>query len=415
MKRVFILLLFCLLPLFAEGSKVSLGIDVFFSHPIQKRLNQKKIGLLSNAASLNGSLEPSYEAVKRGEGAHGYTLTVLFTPEHGLKAAIPAEHENKTVDSYQGIPVYSLHRFEKKTIKPIIESLDFIVCDLQDIGSRSYTYATTLFHLMEIAAECQKPIIVLDRPNPINGLVVDGPLLQHRWRSMVGYVNVPYCHGMTLGELALFFNEEYHVGASLTIIPMEGWKRSMTFHETGLPWIPSSPNIPESTTPLYYPMTGILGELHCVNIGVGQPLPFRIVTAPWIDAKRFSTHLNAQKFPGVRFIPYHTEPKTGTFAGKECAGVLIVVTDHKKYKPVSTQYLIIGILKSLYPKEFQQAVNASLHRKEMFCKVNGTDEVYTIMTENKYIVWKLKGLHEKERQKFSALRKKYLLPSYPTR
>ena len=255
-------------------------------------------------------------------------------------------------------------------------------------------------------------VIVLDRPNPINGLTVDGPILEERWRSIVGYINVPYCHGMTVGELARFFNGEYRIGCNLKVIPMRGWKRNMRFQDTDLTWIPTSPNIPEASTPFYYPTTGILGELQIVNIGVGYTLPFKVVGAPWIDAQEFAKKLNAQKFPGVIFKPFYYQPFYGRFAKEECEGIMIVITDHHTYLPVSTQYLIIGILKSLYPKHFREAIAKSQNRRDMFNKVNGTAKVYEIMTKEPFVVWKLKALHENERNRFLSTRKKYLIPTY---
>jgi len=217
---------------------------------------------------------------------------------------------------------------------------------------------------------------------------------------------------MTVGELAQFFNGEYQVGCQLTVIPMENWKREMSFADTGLLWIPTSPHIPEASTALYYPVTGLLGELSLVNIGIGYTLPFKVVGAPWIDAKQFAAALNAQKFPGVYFEPFHFKPFFGKFVQEECHGVLVAITNPLCYKPVSTQYLIIGVLKGLYPAKFAAAIAHSRGRKEMFCKVTGTDEIYRVMTEETNIVWKLRAFDEKERNEFLLKRKKYLIPDY---
>jgi uncharacterized protein YbbC (DUF1343 family) len=294
----------------------------------------------------------------------------------------------------------------------MLKNIDLLIYDIQDIGSRSYTYIATLFYVMEEAAKANIEVIVLDRPNPINGLVIDGPMLNEGLRSIVGYINVPYCHGMTIAELAQFFNGEYKIGCKLTVIKMKGWSRSMSFLDTGLPWIPTSPNIPEAATPLYYPMTGLLGELKIVNIGVGYTLPFKLIGAPWINAKKFTEKLNEQKFPGVYFEPFYYKPFFGRFKEKECQGCLLIVTNPLIYKPVSTQYLIIGMLKGLYPEKFQEGIESSKDRKAMFNKVNGTQEIYQIMTEENNIVWKLRSFQEKERSDFANLRKKYLIAEY---
>jgi len=172
----------------------------------------------------------------------------------------------------------------------------------------------------------------------------------------LGYINVPYCHGMTVGELARFFNEEYKIRCNLHVIPMKGWKRHMTYQNTGLAWIPTSPYIPEPDTPFFYASTGILGSLGIVNIGIGYTLPFKVVGAPWIDADDFAAKLNAQKLPGVKFLPFHYQPYYGKFKGKHCEGVQIIITDPHRYRPLAVQYMLIGLLKSLYPSIFRESL-----------------------------------------------------------
>ena len=181
----------------------------------------------------------------------------------------------------------------------------------------------------------------------------------------------------TIGELAHFFNGEYNIGCMLKVIPMKGWKRAMSFKETGLTWIPTSPHIPEADTPLFYASTGILGEIDIVNIGVGYTLPFKIVGAPWIDADLFAEKLNGQKLPGVHFFPFHYRPFYGSLKGKDCHGVLIRVTDMRKYQPLSVQYLLMGMLKSLYPAQTKvslEKVDGS--KKRLFNLANGNDEIF---------------------------------------
>jgi len=216
---------------------------------------------------------------------------------------------------------------------------------------------------------------------------------------------------MTIGELAKLFNQEYKIGCQLTIIPMSGWQRKMTFAETGLPWVPTSPNIPEATTPMYYPMTGILGELQLTNIGIGYTLPFKLVGAPWINAQQFASKLSDQKLPGVSFQPFYYKPYYGKFSKEELEGILIVVHDPKKFKPVSTQYMVIGLLKSLYPKEFKNALAKSQKNRELFNKVNGTDRAFKMLETNPYPGWSLRELDQRERQNFMAVRARYLI--YP--
>lgn len=397
--------------LVAKEACISLGIDLLSEGVGLHKLKGKRVGLLTNHTAISRTHESTVDVIKRLSKLHGFSLAALFAPEHGFQGAI---HANELVEDGKEntIPIHSLFGKEKRPTEAMLQGIDLIIYDIQEIGSRSYTYITTLCYMMEEAAKRKIPVIVLDRPNPINGKTIDGPMLEDKWRSIVSYINVPYCHGMTPGELAKFFNSEYKIGCELTVIPMRGWNRKMSFTETGLIWIPTSPHIPEATSPLYYPLTGILGELSIVNIGVGYTLPFKVVGAPWIEAQPFAEALNKQKFPGVHFEPFHFKPFYGKFAHKECHGVLITVLDPLSYKPVATQYLIIGILKSLYPQAFKEALEHSRGRREMFSKVNGTGEIYRIMAEESNIVWKLRAFQEEERVKFASLRKKYLMPEY---
>ncbi len=337
-------------------------------------------------------------------------VTALFGPEHGIAGEAHAE-ESVVHSKWAHLPVYSLHGATRRPTQQMLKEIDVLIYDIQCVGARSYTYPSTLFYAMEEAAKRGIEVIVLDRPNPINGVTIDGPMLDERFRSFIGYVNVPYCHGMTVGELARYFNAEYSVGCKLTVIPMEGWKRTMSYRDTGLPWIPPSPYIPEEDTPFFYPATGILGQLRILNIGIGYTLPFKIAGAPWIDAKKFADTLNSQKLPGVCFLPFHFKPFYGLYKGQNCQGVLIRVLDPLKYRPLSVQYLILGILKSLYPKQFKERL-AETKEKEFFHKANGTDEIFRILAEEKYPAWKLIEYQKDEREAFRQKRKAYLLSDY---
>lgn len=409
-----IFFIFCLLcSVIAEASpRVKLGVDVLMEEEYVHFLKGKKIGLITNHTGINSHFQSTADTLKAHAAEQGYTLTALFAPEHGINGAAFAAQSVKTTKDHDGVPIYSLYGQTERPTEEMLTHVNLLIYDIQDIGTRSYTYMTTMFYAMEEAAKRHIPFIVLDRPNPINGTTLDGPVLEEKWRSSIGYLNVPYCHGMTAGELARYFNGEYHVGCTLEVIPMRGWKRTMTFKDTGLPWVPTSPYIPEADTVFFYPTTGILGELHLINSGIGYTLPFKLVGAPWIDAKRFSQHLNAQHFPGVHFEPFYYCPMYGRYAKEDCQGVLIIVTDHKRYKPVSTQYLLIGMLKSLYPDNFQEAITTAKKRKDTLCKLNGTEEFYHLLVEEKNIVWKLCALHQKEREAFGKRRLRYLIQDY---
>lgn len=384
-------------------AKVQPGLEVFFQEKHHEKLEGKKIGLITNHTGVDSQMRSNI-----GLFQENLQLSALFSPEHGIHGQHYA-WESVADSAKEKVPIYSLHGETRRAKPEMLKGLDVIVYDIQCTGVRAYTYPTTLFYMMEEAAKAGLEVIVLDRPNPINGLIVDGPMLEEKWRSFIGYINVPYCHGMTIGELARFFNEEYKIGCKLQVVPMKGWNRAMSYRDTGLTWIPPSPNIPEPDTPIFCPATGILGELQLLNIGVGFTMPFKVVGAPWIDANRFAEKLNGQKLPGVRFQPFHFRPFWGLYKGLDCQGVLIQVTDLKLYKPVSVQYLLLGMVKSLYPQEFAKRVALSGSRKDLFCKANGTDQVLNILTQEKYATWKLLEFHRAERTAFLEKRKKYLL------
>jgi uncharacterized protein YbbC (DUF1343 family) len=235
-------------------------------------------------------------------------------------------------------------------------------------------------------------------------------MLDDSSRSFLGYINVPYCHGMTIGELAWFFNQEYQVKCKLKVIPMKGWKRDMTYQETGLVWIPTSPQIPEADTPFFYPATGLLGELQLVSIGIGYTLPFKVVGAPWIEAKGFVKALNDQNLKGVKFLPFHFKPYFGPYKNEECHGVRLVITDPKHFRPASVAYIIMGVLKSLYPKEvLQRLKNLPVKKRALFCKANGNTVIWDLLLKEKYAGWKMVSVDKEERKAFLEKRQKYLL------
>lgn len=392
------------------GAQVDVGIDVLLKESkFKNKIIGKKIGIITNHTAINRNFKSTIELIKADKGIK---IVALFAPEHGLNGESHAEKEVRDSFADDGLPIYSLHGVTRRPTDEMLKGIDLLLFDMQDIGSRSYTYISTLFFVMEEAAKKKIPVIVADRPNPIGGHIVDGLLLDPKLKSFVGYVNVPYCHGMTIGELAEYFNKEYQVGCDLLVVPMKGWKRSMRFADTGLPWIPTSPQIPEMDTPFYYPATGLLGELQIVNTGIGYTLPFKVVGAPWIDAKEFANKLNSVKMPGVYFQPFYYCPFFGSFKNKECEGIKIMITDYRQYAPVCVQYLLIGMLKSMYPKQFDKALKKMEKRQEMFNKVNGSEEVLELIFKEKYPFYALKKLCQRDREKFIPMREKYLFSQY---
>ncbi len=407
MKSLSIYFLFLPFILFAN---VKTGLDVYFEEGLYKELKGKNIGILTNHTGIDKNMKSTIDNFK--EHALDYKISAIFSPEHGIDGKEHAFESISDTKDKDKIPIYSLHGKTRRPTKAMLKNIDTMVYDIQCIGTRSYTYIATLCYMMEEAAKNKIQVVVLDRPNPINGLIVDGPMLDEKFRSFIGYINVPYCHGMTIGELASFFNKEYKIGCDLKVVAMKGWKRKMSFKDTGLHWIPPSPHIPEADTPIYYPSTGILGELKVLNIGVGYTMPFKIVGAPWIDAELFALKLNEQKLPGVIFKPFHFKPFYGLYKNENCHGAMIVITDYDQYRPLAVQYLILGMLKSIYPKEFLKRLDSNASSKELFCKANGTDEIYNILKNERYAAWKMIEFQKKEREDFLKIRKNYLISDY---
>jgi uncharacterized protein YbbC (DUF1343 family) len=401
------LLLFLIGVSVCEG-KVQLGVDVFFNEKHFEKYKEKKIALLTNHTGVDSKMRSTINLLK-----DNLNLVALFSPEHGINGNHYASEFVKNKKNKSEITIYSLHGSTKRPTEQMLKDIDVIFYDIQGIGVRSYTYETSLFYIMEEAKKNNIEVVVFDRPNPLSGQIVDGMMLDEDKRSFLGYINVAYCHGMTIAELAKFFNSEYKINCKLTVIPMKGWKREMSYKETKLSWVPPSPHIPEPDTAFFSSATGILGELSIVSIGIGYTLPFKIVGAPWIDEKKLSGLLNQQKLAGVNFVPFHFKPFYGLYKNENCNGIMIVITDKKTYKPVSSGYLIMGILKSLYPEKFLKKLKSSSKtQKNLFSLVNGTDQVFDLLEKEKYVAWKLIELHKEKRKNFLEIRKKYLIEEY---
>lgn len=402
MRAFLLLIITTTLPLCAD---VEVGLELFFKNGHHLAYKDKRVGLITNQTAVTRDLKTAVDLFKESSE---FKLTSLFAPEHGLHGSAYAAE--KIAHQSGEIPVHSLHGETRRPTEKMLKNLDLLVFDIQEVGCRSYTFASTLFYVMEEAAKRNIPVLVLDRPNPMGGIIVDGPMMKEELRSFIGYLNVPYCHGMTIGELARFFNEEYKVGCKLQVIAMEGWKRTMSFSDTGLPWVPTSPYIPEADTPFYYASTGILGMLELVNIGIGYTMPFKIVGAPWIRAKNFAKKLNDQNLPGVKFLPFYFRPFYGPYKGKDCQGVRIVITGKTEYRPLAVQSLLIGMLKTLYPKQVgTRLASLSAAKKKSFCQVCGNEEMLQLLLHDKYIAWKLIPFQQQERDAFQKTREKYLL------
>jgi uncharacterized protein YbbC (DUF1343 family) len=262
------------------------------------------------------------------------------------------EKVSNTVDPKTGLKVFSLYGPTTRPTDEMMEGVDTIVYDIQDVGARFYTYITTLGYCMEAAARHKARMVVLDRPNPITGLIVDGPLADQDSLGFTAYMPMPVAHGMTVGELASMYNHEMHIGCDLSVVRLEGWKRTMWYDETGLTWVNPSPNMRNLTQALLYPGVCLL-EAANVSVGRGTDQPFETFGAPWIDGRKLAGALNGADLPGLRFVPIEFTPASSKFKGQTCQGVYILVTDRSGVEPVRAGLVMAWTLKSLFGEKFQ--------------------------------------------------------------
>jgi uncharacterized protein YbbC (DUF1343 family) len=330
----------------ATGSVLT-GIDVLERDGF-KLLQGHRVGLVTHAAGRDRRGVSTIDVLR---AAPGVTLVALFSPEHGLRS-----EEDRPVrdgkDDRSGLPVHSLYGERTRPTEAQLAGIDTLVYDLQDAGARFYTYATTLGYLLETAAAHHLRLVVLDRPNPIGGLRVEGPLLDASRTSFTGYHPIPIRHGMTLGELARLFNQERNLGADLHVVPMEGWRRGDTFDRTGIVWHNPSPNLRSLTEALLYPGIALLESTN-VSVGRGTGKPFERVGAPWIQGAKLAAALTSAGLPGVRFTPTSFTPEASTFAKKPCEGVEIQLVDSKAFDPIRTGLTLARALLTLYTADFQ--------------------------------------------------------------
>ncbi|HEY65308.1 MAG TPA: DUF1343 domain-containing protein [Caldilineae bacterium] len=330
------------------------GVDVLLKERLDL-LRGRRVALLTNPSGVAASLESTLEIFY----AHpDINLVALFSPEHGLYgAAADAASIPSGVDPYTGLPVHSLYGETRYPTREMLEDIDCIVVDLQDVGVRFYTYLWTMTYVMEAAAEAGLPVIILDRPNPLGGRRVEGPMLEPGFDSFVGRWPIPLRHGMTLGELARYFNGTRDMGVDLTVVPMRGWRRGLWWHQTGLAWVPPSPGMPSLNAVWAYPGTCFLEGTN-LSEGRGTALPFQITGAPWVDGEGGPTAwdlartLNELGLPGVRFRPTRFTPCAGKWADQPCAGIQVHVLDLDRYKPIQAGLHIIATVRKMYPERF---------------------------------------------------------------
>jgi uncharacterized protein YbbC (DUF1343 family) len=314
------------------------------------RLRGQRVGIVCNHASVDHGL---INIVDRLTALPDVTLAAIFGPQHGFRSdvqdnMIETPHVN---DAVRRVPIYSLYSETREPTEEMLRGLDVLVIDLQDIGARIYTYIYTMANCLRACGRHGVPVIVCDRPNPIGGIEVEGNTLVPGFESFVGLFPIPMRHGMTIGELAMFFNQQFALNAQLQVVAMEGWRREMYFDDADVPWVMPSPNMPTLDTAIVYPGT-VLFEGVMLSEGRGTTRPFELVGAPWIPAERFAHEMNALGLPGVFFRPAVFEPTFQKYAKQACAGCQIHVLDRRAFKPVSTGAALIAMFRKFDSEKF---------------------------------------------------------------
>jgi len=358
----------------------------------------RRVGLVTNQTGIDLQGRRTVDVL-----AHvpGIELKAIFSPEHGATGALDTTEIGNTKDQATGIPVYSVYGATSALRHPpmdVVKGLDAIVFDIQDAGVRFYTYETTLGYFLEAAKSANIELVVLDRPNPITGSYVQGPVSDAGIETFVNYYGVPVRHGMTLGELAKFFNTEKGINASLKVVPMEGWQRGDWFDSTGLTWIGPSPNLRSVTEASLYPGVAMVEGTN-VSVGRGTDTPFELLGAPWIDARQFSAYLNARNLAGVRFVPVRFTPASSNYANEACPGVNIILTDRNALDAPELGMELASALLRLYPNDYKVArMNELIIHKASFEALMRGEDPRRIADE-----WR------DDLERFIHVRKKYLI------
>ena len=352
------------------------GIEVLRDRGFEG-LKGKRVGLITNPTGVDNNLRSTIDILHE---APGVTLVGLYAPEHGVRGDVHAgDHVDNMTDPATGVTVYSIYGKNRKPTAEMLKDVDVLVYDIQDIGCRSYTFISTMGLAMEACAELDKEFMVLDRPNPVGGNKVEGNLVEDSCISFVSQFAIPYLYGLTPGELAMYLNDKGMIGdkkVKLTVVPMDGWHRNMTFAQTGMPWVLPSPHIPNPEAAVLYPVSGILGELGYVNIGVGYTMPFKLFCAPWTNAEELARRLNGLALPGVMFRPIHIKPFYSVYKGENIQGVEVYVTDAEAAPLSLIQFYVMQEMADMNPDKatFKEG-NADPGRFNMFDKVSGSKEI----------------------------------------
>jgi uncharacterized protein YbbC (DUF1343 family) len=362
-------------------------------------VRDRRVGLITNHTGVTREGQHAVDYLRAG----GVNLVALFGPEHGVRGDVEAglriEHGR---DPESGIPVYSLYGQTQRPTPEMLRDVEVLLFDIQDIGARPYTYIYTMALGMEAARENGIPFLVLDRPNPINGVVIEGNLLDTAFATFVGMYPIPIRHGMTAGELAQLFNQEFGIGADLTVVPVRGWRREMWGDQTGQPWINPSPNIRRLEAAIHYPGT-VFFEGTNLSTGRGSEMPFEQIGAPWLRADEIVHRMNALQLAGLRFERVDFTPRDpgdGKFADEPVRGVRLIVTDREAYRPVTASLLLISAIRQLHPAEFAWRV-------AHFDRLAGTDALRLAIEHDR--LTELLREWEREAEQFREFREPFLL------
>jgi uncharacterized protein YbbC (DUF1343 family)/CubicO group peptidase (beta-lactamase class C family) len=378
-----------------RNGQVLTGLDVLAEQKFAP-LQGKKIGIITNHTGMDRDGRRNVDLMKQA----GVNLVSIFSPEHGMQGKLDIENVEDTRDEATGVKVWSLYRPERRKLPPeLAKGLEAVVFDIQDIGSRFYTYSCTLLYAMETAAQLKVPFYVLDRPNPITGSGVDGPSLDKDLQTFVGCYDMPIRHGLTFGELATMANAERKMGVDLQVVKMKGWQRGDWFDTLNLTWINQSPNMRSLTAALLYTGVGMLELQKTYSVGRGTDSPFEQIGADWINGRQLSAYLNTRFIPGVRTYPTQLEPTSSNFAGKKIGGVRFVITDREAFIPARLGLEIAAALLKLYPGKVDLEVNAKLIGSRAVIEALRKGEDPRLIFDRT----------EAEKEKYLARRARYLL------
>ena len=409
MKKIIVAAVAAMMAVCASAH-VKPGIEVLRDQDF-RGLKGKRVGLITNPTGVDNNLKSTIDILHEAEGVE---LVGLYAPEHGVRGDVHAgDHVDNFVDPATGVTVYSIYGKNRKPTPEMLKDVDVLIYDIQDNGCRSFTFISTMGLAMEACAELGKEFMVLDRPNPVGGNKVEGNLTEDDCISFVSQFKIPYLYGLTPGELATMLNEEGMLEGgkkvNLTVVPMDGYKRNMTFSDTQMPWVLPSPHIPNPEAAIMYPVSGILGELGYMNIGVGYTMPFKLFCAQWIDAEELSRRMNALNLPGMMFRPIHIKPFYSVGKGENLAGVEVYVTD-KDVAPLSlTQFYVMQELADMYPdKAVFKEGNADPKRFSMFDKVSGSKQIRERFSKN-HKVADIVDYWNKDAEAFAKQKAKYHL------